>query len=112
MSALRLVALSLLAAACASNPAPSAAPSRGAAVRVENQGSLDMDVYVHEHESVARLGFAPSNQVTRLSLPPALITGSGLIQFEARPTRGGERVLSDALTVHPGDELTWVIPPQ
>jgi hypothetical protein len=114
MSAVRLVALSLslLVAACASNPAPSAAPSAGAVVSVDNQGSLDMDVYVRGREGTARLGFAPANQVTRVPLPPALITGSGLIQFEARPTRGGERVSSDAFTVHPGDTLSWVIPPQ
>jgi hypothetical protein len=102
MSAARLATplLLLLVTACASNPSPPSTPA-GAAVRVDNQGSLDMDVYVHEHESVARLGFAPSNQVTRLPLPRALITGAGLVQFEARPTRGGERVLSDELTVHP-----------
>jgi hypothetical protein len=114
MSAVRLIVLSLFlpVAGCASNPAPSGAPSAAAAVSVDNQSSLDMDLYVREHEGAARLGFAPANQVTRFPLPPALITGSGLIQFEARPTRGGERVSSDAFTVHPGDTLSWVIPPQ
>jgi hypothetical protein len=58
------------------------------------------------------LGFAPAKQVTRFAIAPALLAGSRTIRFEAHPTLGGQRVVSDPYTVHTGDTLSWVIPPQ
>jgi hypothetical protein len=112
MSALRCLPLLLwlLTAACAANPSPGG--SGGATVHVDNQAAFDMDISVLGPGGPIRLGFAPAKQVTRFALAPALITGSGIIRFEAHPTLGGEPTLSDPFTVRPGDDLTWVIPPQ
>jgi hypothetical protein len=113
MSAIRRLSLplALLTAACASNTS-SASADGGAAVRVDNQAAYDMDIFVRQQQGVVRLGFAPGKQVTRLPIPAGFIPGAGLIRFEARPTPNGEVVLSDPFTVRPGDELSWVIPPQ
>ena len=111
-SRLAFVLLPLLATACASNPSPSGASTTQAVVSIDNQAAYDMDIYVRQQDGIVRLGFAPSKQATRFSIPPAFIAGSGIIRFEARPKPSGERVLSDPFTVHPGDELSWAIPPQ
>ncbi|HET7471083.1 MAG TPA: hypothetical protein VFJ81_15475 [Gemmatimonadales bacterium] len=103
--------------ACASNPPAGAADTRSAdtqsaAVTIDNQAAYDMDIYVHQRDAVVRLGFAPSKQETRIKIPPSFIAGSGIIQFEARPKPSGTPEISDAFTVHPGDQLTWAISPQ
>jgi len=106
-----LLPILMALASCASNPAPNR--SDGAAVVVDNRSSLTMDVYlVRRDQPPTRLGFAPANERTRFAISPALVAGAGLIRFEARPSLGGERTSSDLLSVRPGDQLTWVIPPQ
>jgi hypothetical protein len=109
-----LLSLSVLAGACASNRSSDVGPAGagGATVHIENQAAYDMDIYVHRQDGPVRLGFAPSKQTTRFTLAPGLITGSGVIRFTARPALGGDAVTSDALSVRPGDDLNWVIPPQ
>jgi len=113
MHVLRLPALllTLATAACASNPSPN--EPAGASVIVDNRSSLIMDIYLRRRDQApTRLGFAPANEKTRFAISPALVAGAGLVQFEARPSRVGEPTFSDLLSVGPGDELTWVIPPQ
>jgi hypothetical protein len=118
MPALRPALLLLLLVAtadCAHNrsPAPAAgASTSGAVVNIDNQAAYDMDVYVVQRDGTVPLGFAPSKQVTKLPIPPAFIAGSGILRFEARPKPAGQRELSDPFTVHPGDELNWVISAQ
>ena len=108
--------LALLLPACAAQPEPTAqpaperVPAGGATVSIENQTAFDMDIYVQRRGSAIRLGFAPAKQTTRFTLAPGLLAGAGIIQFSARPSRGGESTASDPFTVAPGDELTWKIP--
>ena len=102
----------LVAAACASNPSPGGGAAAGAVVRVDNQAAFDMDVSVLSRGDPVRLGFAPAKETTRFALAPAMLAGARTIRFEAHPTLGGERVLSDPFAVHSGDTLSWVIPPQ
>jgi hypothetical protein len=115
----RLVLLSTLlglgGAASGANRSPGdSAPTSQARVEVENNSSVDMDLYVRTgRERPVRLGLAPASDTTTFALAPALLAGTGLIRFEARPVRGqGEPVLSEPFSVAPGDELHWSIPPQ
>jgi hypothetical protein len=111
------VLLVALVTACASHTsrartAPSPPAPAGAVVEVDNQSAYDMDVYVLGEGGRIRLGFAPSNEKTKLPIAPGLIAGSGLIRFEGRPSPTGQRVVSDPFRVDRGDELNWTIPPQ
>ena len=112
-----LLLLALVLPACASHgpasdaaPARDAAPTSGATVSVDNRSASDMDIYVQRRDGPVRIGFVPAKDSARFALAPGLITGSGIVQFSARPTRGGESAASDAFTVQPGDEIAWVIP--
>ncbi len=113
-----LLLLSLLLPACASksppgSPAPSSSddvPVGGGTVSIENHRSSDMDIYVLRRGTAVRLGFAPGGQTTRFTLAPGLIAGAGIVQFLAKPTRGGESVTSDSFTFQPGAELHWTVP--
>jgi plastocyanin len=114
MSSVRQFALllSLLTAAgCASNPSPGQG-TKAARVHVDNQAAYDMDVTVLANGDPVRLGFAPAKQVTQFELAAGMLAGARTIRFEAHPSLGGQAVISDPFTVQPGDELTWVIPPQ
>ena len=100
----------LIASGCASNPSPGQSDVAVTAM-INNQSAFDMDIYVRREASAARLGFAPGLQVTRFALTPPLIAGSPMIRLEARPVHGGDPRVSELFPVHPGDTLTWVVPP-
>jgi hypothetical protein len=107
--------LNLSGAACASHQVGSdSAPASQARLQVENNSSVDMDLYIRTgRERPVRLGLAPASDTTTFALAPALLAGTGLIRFEARPVRGqGEPVLSEPFSVAPGEEIHWSIPPQ
>jgi hypothetical protein len=107
--------LSLGTPACATHQVSSdSAPASQARVEVVNNSTIDMDLYVRTgKDRPIRLGLAPASDTTSFALAPALLVGSGLIRFEARPLRArGEPVLSEPFAVGPGDELHWSIPPQ
>ena len=114
-----LLLLSPLLPGCASTsppaaPEPSAAndkvPAGGGTASIENHSSRDMDIYVLRRGAAVRLGFAPAGQTTRFTLAPGLIAGAGIVQFLAKPTRGGAAATSDSFTFQPGAELHWVVP--
>jgi len=101
----------LTASGCASNPSPGQSDVAAAIASIDNQSAFDMDIYLRRETGVARLGFAPGMQVTRFTLTPPLIAGSTTLRFQARPVHGGGPRVSEPFPVHPGDTLTWVIPP-
>lgn len=97
-------------------PADNAAPAESgdkARARIENNPSLDMDIYVVRQSGQTRLGFIPANQSASFELPAAIIAGSPAIRFEARPVRGsGRPVGSEIFPVNDGNQITWTIPAQ
>jgi hypothetical protein len=113
-SALLFVCLALGTAGCAANQ--SGAPdddNAGPVVNIENRSSLDMDVYVRTERLTTPLGFAPGSETTTFKLSRAVLAGSSLVRFEARPVRGqGQRVQSEPFAIKAGEEVTWSIPPQ
>jgi hypothetical protein len=109
------VFLSLSGPACATHQAgDDSAPAPQSRVQVENNSSVDMDLYVRRQgASPARLGLAPAAETTTFGLAAALLVGAGLIRFEARPLgKRGEAVVSEPFSAGRGEELHWSIPPQ
>jgi hypothetical protein len=113
-SALLLVCLALGTTGCAANQSGvSDDDEAGPTVNIENRSSLDMDMYVRTERLTSPLGFAPGGETTRFRLSRAVLAGSSLVRFEARPVRGqGQRVQSEPFAVKAGEEVTWSIPPQ
>lgn len=97
--------------ACHSGTPGTAAPADQTRARIENYNSVDVDIYVRRSDGrVSRLGFAPGSQTVTFALPIALTAGAPWIQFEARPSRGGQGAVSEQFPVKPGDEITWSVP--
>ena len=119
-----LLFLSLMVGCASHNPAPSdkpapadnPAPAQGSEhprARIENNSSLDMDIYVVRQSGPARIGFVPANQSATFELPPGIVAGSAAVRFEARPVRGsGRPVGSEIFPINDGSEITWTIPAQ
>jgi hypothetical protein len=98
---------------CAGNTANQSDSGTGTRARIENNSSLDMDIYVLRQSGATRLGFAPANQSTTFQLTPGILAGAVSLRFEARPVRqSGRPVGSELFQVTPGDEITWSVPAQ
>jgi hypothetical protein len=111
-----LLILGLVMAGChsgssADDTAPG--PTRGpATLQVENQGFLDMTVYVLEGASRQRLGVARGNATTQLTIPEHLVRGgAGTLKFFCDPIGGQGLPVSDEIVVDPGDTVELTIPP-
>ena len=106
------------AAACARTSSASAggmsSPEQATTVKVENQGSLDMDVYVLRAPvgQRIRLGTATANSTTRMTIPSYVLLGSNTsLRFIADPIGGTRPSVSSEILVSRGDEVTLQIPP-
>lgn len=98
--------------ACAGNqPTTGIQPARA---RIENDTSLDMDIYIHRQSGPAsRLGFVPAGQTVEFDLATPLTAGAVTIRFEARPVRrSGQTVFSELFGIQPGESVEWSIPAQ
>jgi hypothetical protein len=106
--------LFVLTTACHSGNTGSTVPADQTRARIENQNSVDLDIYVRRSDGrTSRLGFVPANQSATFTLPASLTAGSPWIMFESRPARGsGEAAVSEQFPVKPGDEITWKVPAQ
>ncbi|HEY5088010.1 MAG TPA: hypothetical protein VII66_11690 [Gemmatimonadaceae bacterium] len=114
------LALSALggAAACVRTSSASAggtaSPEQVTMLRVVNQGSLDMDIYVLRSPGGQRirLGTATANATTRMTIPADELLGSNTsLRFIADPIGGTRQSVSSEILVTRGDEVTLQIPP-
>jgi hypothetical protein len=107
-----LLCLSLILG-CAGNGAGSSSNGSQTRARIDNDTSLDMDIYVVRESGATRLGFVPANQTATFNLTRGVLAGAVSVRFEARPVRrSGRPVGSELFPVNPGDEVTWHIPAQ
>ena len=98
---------------CAGNTATASGGGNTPRARIENNSSLDMDIYVLRQTGATRLGFVSANDTARFDLPAGVLAGAASIRFEARPARhGGRTVDSELFPVNQGDEIVWSIPGQ
>jgi hypothetical protein len=91
-----------------------AKPVEATTLKVVNQGSLDMDVYVLRAPvgQRIRLGTATGNSTTRMRIPNDVMLGSNTsLRFVADPIGGTRPSVSSSILVTPGDEVTLEIPP-
>ena len=98
-------------AACSSYSRAPATPQSETRVRVENQASLDMNIYVLRGAERIRLGTATGLSTTILKIPSQLIFGATPLRFLADPIGFNRTPVSDEIVVAAGDEVTLTIPP-
>ena len=106
-----LLAFAPLAVACAARQRQPAAAQPRTSVRVENQGFLDMVIYLMVGSQRVRLGTASGNSTSLFRIPPQYVFGASSLQFMADPIGSSRTPISDTIVVSPGDEVRLIIPP-
>lgn len=106
------LALALGSLACSTGRAARAedAPVK-TTIDVQNQGFNDMTVYALREGVRTRLGIAPGNQTTVLTIPPSLLSGTTFLRFVADPIGGNRTPVTEEVDVSPGDQLVLIINP-
>ena len=111
---LRGLVPALLLAACAHSGSGEAAPAPGTPkveVAVTNQNALPMELSVSGSGISHRLGTVHPGMNGHFLVPPNLV-GSGSVQFEARPSGGGQPFRSGEILLAPGAFIEFQIAPQ
>jgi hypothetical protein len=78
---------------------------------VDNQGFLDMTIYVLEGSARRRLGTATGGTRSRILIPPSVIGNGRDLQFLADPIGGRRNSVSQRIFVTPGEEVRLTILP-
>lgn len=104
-----VVALITLSACMHSPNAQQAQLAGPAVLRVDNQGVLDMTVYVFRGAERVRLGIANGLKATDLPIPAYILSGPATLRFVGDPIGSNRNSVSDEITVSPGDTVTWTI---
>lgn len=79
-------------------------------LEVDNRGFADMTVYAIDGGQRVRLGFAPGNTKTELTIPRSMLSGPRQLQFLCDPIGGSRNAVSDQIYVEPGDQVVLIIP--
>jgi hypothetical protein len=105
----------LVVAGCSANTseAPPPGPEGYANVRVENQSTQDMRIYVRPGGggSRFRLGTVVGLQTVVLKIPRTMVTGVTDLVFEIDPLSGARSSFSERITARPGEEIVLRIGP-
>ncbi|MGQ0767005.1 MAG: twin-arginine translocation signal domain-containing protein [Gemmatimonadota bacterium] len=103
-----LVAAAAVTAGCGANQ-PAADQPR-TMLRVQNQSTLDMNIYLLAGSQRVRLGTATALTTTMLRIPSQFVFGASSLRFLADPIGATRTPVSESITVSPGDEVTLLIP--
>ncbi|MEO8560660.1 MAG: hypothetical protein ABI601_01205 [bacterium] len=79
-------------------------------VRVENQNSADMTIYVYRGSQRMRLGRAAGNTTTSLDIPSSMVSGVTDLRFQAEPLGNQRGIISQPIPVSPGDLVDFIVP--
>jgi hypothetical protein len=107
-------ALALLAlAGCAGHnrSEQAVAPDLPPTLRVENDNTSDMKVYLVRSGQRMRIGTANALGVTVLKLPRTVINGVTQLRFLIVPIGGNRAEISEEITANPGEEIVLRILP-
>ena len=80
-------------------------------IEVQNEDFNDMTIYVLSSGARTRLGIAPGNKTTVLTIPEYLIQGVSFMRFVANPLAGNHTPVTEEIDVNPGDQLVMIILP-
>ena len=104
--------LLLTLCACARSGGGEAAPSAGTVeVSVTNRNALPMEVYASGSGIDHRLGTVHPGMGGHFVIPQNLV-GSGSVEFEARPSGGGQPFRSGEVLLAPGSLIEFQIAAQ
>lgn len=78
-------------------------------IDIQNNDFNDMTIYVLNNGQRSRLGIAPGNKTTTLTIPGYLITGTPYLRILANPLAGNRSPVSEEISVSPGDQLVMII---
>src|ERR1051325_10825270 len=106
-----LAAAALIVSACYSRNTQQQVNQPAATLEVDNQGVLDMTVYVMRGAERVRLGIAGALRKTDLPIPSDMIFGASTLRFIGDPIGSNRNSVSDQITVSPGDTVTWTVRP-
>jgi hypothetical protein len=107
------IALALVAGitACSKQPAAPVDPMAPAFVEVQNQGFLDMTIYIIRSGQRVRLGQVSGNSTATFELPRTMVNPGLPVRFQADPIGGNRTPFSQEIGVSPGDTVVLRIPP-
>ena len=118
MSSLHKIGLCLLLAVaspvgCRTGGAPARSDDGPATttIDIQNQDFNDMTVYVLVNGQRTRLGIAPGNRTTVLTIPRYLVQGTSYLRFVCDPIGGNRTPVSEEIDVSSGDHLVMIISP-
>jgi hypothetical protein len=101
-----------MACACAHSSGGETAPAAGSVeVAVTNQHALPMEVYASASGINHRMGTVHPGMGGHFVIPQNLV-GNSPVQFEARPSGGGQPFRSGETLLAPGSLIQFVIAPQ
>jgi hypothetical protein len=109
----RLVVLMLSSAilSCARGRTSSSehVPQAEWSLTVNNRHSLDVTVYVISDGRRTHIGLVPSLNLQTYVLPPDMVDPGRTVRLEANAIGSTERVTTEALLVHGGQHVEWMI---
>ena len=105
-----LVAAGVFTACASSRVAPN--PQEDTTVRVENQATMDMNIYVLRGAERIRLGTVTALGTQVLKIPKNIIFGATPLRFLADPIGANRSPVSEEIVVAAGDQVTLRIPPR
>jgi hypothetical protein len=108
-----MLALAFTSLACHAGGPPRNADDgpKQTTIDVQNQGFNDMTVYVIVGGARTRLGIAPGNKTTTLTIPAYLVSATTYLRFVADPIGGNRTPVTEEIDVSPGDQLVMIINP-
>jgi len=107
-------ALAVLSAGCARSKTNVAQPApeflADVPLEVENRSFLDVTVYILQQGNRQRIGSVSGASTTTVLIRKQLLVGyTGELRFIADPVGSPNAVVSDAVSIRPGEHIHWTL---
>lgn len=109
---LAVILLLVIAACTTGRPSrPGSSPAQRTTLQVDNQGFVDMVVYIVTGSQRIRIGLAVGKTTTVMTIPARVLGQARELQFLADPIGSDRQSVSDRIYVRAGDAVRLTIPP-